>query len=247
MIPIAVQLYSVRDEAARDLLGTLGRVADMGYAGVEFAGYHGHDGETLRRRLDELGLKCEGTHTGIDQLAHDKIDATVELHKTLGTSFVLIPWMPEAMRNSPEAIRDTGLRLTELTQRLAKEGLQLGFHAHDADMRPLAGGVSAWDLLAANTPETFLLQYDTSNGVEGGADPVKPILDHPGRSQSVHLKETDGQVIGEGRVPWKDVFEACEGVGKTEWYVVEHESRSGEEALAAVDACFQALRAMGKV
>ncbi|MCS7309894.1 MAG: sugar phosphate isomerase/epimerase, partial [Armatimonadetes bacterium] len=67
-IPIGVQLYSVRDDCAKDLPGTLAAIAKMGYEGVEFAGYHGYSARDLRKLLDDNGLKCCGTHIGIDTL-----------------------------------------------------------------------------------------------------------------------------------------------------------------------------------
>jgi sugar phosphate isomerase/epimerase len=249
-LPIALQLYSVRNECAQDLFGVLKEVARMGYDGVEFAGYHGHSATDIRKALDDLGLKAEGTHTGLNALDDENFDATVELHHTLGCKFVIIPWMPEELRNSPDAARSTAERLTVLTQRLSGHGLQTGFHAHDGDMRPLAGGPSAWDIFAQNTPKEFIMQYDTANGMAGGADPVQPVLDWPGRSTSVHLKEWSGQhgaaLIGDGEVPWPRLFEACESVGGTQWYVVEHESEMEIPPMEAVDRCLQNLRAMGK-
>src|SRR6267142_3665949 len=67
-IPFGLQLYSVRNECAKDLVGTVTAVAKMGYKAVEFAGYHGRDAQTLRKLLDDVGLKCCGTHLGIDAL-----------------------------------------------------------------------------------------------------------------------------------------------------------------------------------
>ncbi|RYG33270.1 sugar phosphate isomerase/epimerase [bacterium] len=246
MVPIAVQLYSVRDEAARDLFGTLEKVAAMGYKGVEFAGYHGHSAADIRAKLHELGLKCEGTHTGIDLLSDDKIEQTIADHKTLGTEWVIIPWLPGEKRNTPAAAKATADELTALTEKLRAEGLRLGFHAHSDDMHALESDDSAYYILGKNTPKDFILQYDTSNGMEGGADPVQPIVDFPNRNASVHLKETGGNVIGQGEVPWERVFEAAENGGGVEWYVVEHESGQGTEALDAVAACLEALKGMGK-
>lgn len=249
-IPIALQLYSVRDDCAQDLLGTIDRVAKMGYNGVEFAGYHGHSAETLRKRLNDNGLACEGTHAGIATLEDDMFEETVAFHKELGCNWLIIPWLPEETRNTPDACKATGEKLTKIVEKLATVGMRTGFHAHDGDMKPISNGKSAWDLIAMNTPSTFMMQYDTANGMAGGADPVQPILNNPGRGQSVHLKEWSGEhgakVIGEGMVPWKEVFQACETVGGTEWYVVEHESYEGMSPMEAVDACLRNLRAMGK-
>ena len=117
-------------------------------------------------------------------------------------------------------------------------------------MAPLSNGKSAWDMLGEFTTGDFIMQYDTANGMAGGADPVQPILDWPGRGITVHLKEWSGEhgakVIGEGLIPWTKVFEACETVAGTQWYIVEHESYEGTTPLQAVEACLRNLRAMGK-
>lgn len=245
-IPIALQIYSVRDDAAKDLFGVLNRVAKMGYDGVEFAGYYGHAASDIRKALDDLGLKAEGTHTGIGEFSDEKIGATIETHHILGAKFAIVPWLPEDARNTPDACKATAEQLTAISERLRGEGLRCGFHAHEGDMHPLEGGKSAWDLLAQWTPSDFIMQYDTANGMSGGADPVQPILDWPGRNASVHLKEANDEVIGEGPIPWARVFEASENGGGVEWYVVEHEAAGPLSAMDAVEACLVNLRKMGK-
>lgn len=219
----------------------------MGYTGVEFAGYHGHSAEALRAVLDANNLVAEGTHTPIHAFDEENFLATVELHHTLGAKFAILPWIPEDMRNTPEACVATGARLTELVHKLAEHGLRTGFHAHEGDMRPLSNGISAWNLIAANTPDSFIMQYDTHNGMAGGADPVQPIRDNPGRNASLHLKGRKGDgacLVGEGDINWAEVFEAAENGGGVEWYVVEHEELENE--LWAVEQCLKNLHAMGK-
>jgi sugar phosphate isomerase/epimerase len=249
-IPIALQLYSVRDDCARDFFGTIAQVAAMGYVGVEFAGYHGASAKELRKVLDDHGLKVAGTHSALQTLQDDKLEETIEFHKILGCTNLVVPWLPEDTRSTPEACKATAEKLNEVSEKLKPHGMKTGFHCHEGDMHPLAGGKSAWDLLAENTSSDFIMQYDTANGMSGGADPVQPILDWPGRGITTHLKEWSGEhgakVIGEGQIPWQRVFEACETVGGTQWYIVEHESYEGMTPLEAVAACLKNLRAMGK-
>ena len=244
--PVALQIYSVRQDAQKDLISVLDQVADMGYDGVEFAGFYGNDLGEVKAALDRLGLKAEGTHTPIGDFADDKIAATIEAHKILDCRFAIIPWMPEEMRNSEAACLETAAKLTDITHRLAASGLRTGFHAHEGDMRPLPNGKSAWDMLAANTPSEFIMQYDTANGMSGGADPVKPILDWPGRSVSVHLKGPGKELVGESGIDWPKVFEACESVGGTQWYVVEFEEESDMSPLDAVRQCRVNLKSLGR-
>ena len=83
-IPIGLQLYSVREDCKNDLPGVLKEVARMGYAGVEFAGYYGHSAADLRKMLDDLGLICCGTHTGIQTLLGEELPKTIEYNQTPG-------------------------------------------------------------------------------------------------------------------------------------------------------------------
>lgn len=246
-VPIALQLYSVRQECAQDLLGVIAQVARMGYDGVEFAGYHGHSAADIRKVLDDNGLKAEGTHTAIGEFDDEKLEATIELHKTLGAPFAIIPWLPHEMRATADASKATAEKMAALVEKLAPYGLRTGFHAHDGDMHILEGGKSAWQIIAENTPDGFIMQYDTANGLAGGADPVQPIRDLPGRNASLHLKgwgNGKAALVGEGEINWTEVFEAAENGGGVQWYVVEHEEL--EDALPSVEQCLKNLKALGK-
>ncbi|HLH78770.1 MAG TPA: sugar phosphate isomerase/epimerase, partial [Chthonomonas sp.] len=102
-IPIGLQLYSVREQCAKDLPGVLKAVAQMGYEGVEFAGYHGYGAAELRKMLDDFGLKCCGAHVGIETLLGDELAKSIEFHKTLGNKFLIVPGLPRQYTESKEA------------------------------------------------------------------------------------------------------------------------------------------------
>ena len=93
-LPVALQLYTVRDVATEDFVGTLGQVADMGYEGVEFAGPPNNSAEELKGYLDDLGLPCCGWHTPFALVQDDKLESTIEFNKTLNNEFVIIPGLP---------------------------------------------------------------------------------------------------------------------------------------------------------
>ncbi|MCC7406594.1 MAG: hypothetical protein IT442_00885, partial [Phycisphaeraceae bacterium] len=90
-MPVGIQLYSVRDACAKDLPGVLKRLAAMGYEGVEFAGYYNYPAADLKKMLDDLGLKCCGTHTGLSTLMGDKFQATVDFNRTLANPYLIVP------------------------------------------------------------------------------------------------------------------------------------------------------------
>lgn len=247
-IPLALQLYSVREDSARDFPHVLEAVAKMGYAGVEFAGYHGHTAPALRRILDDLGLKVAGAHVGIDTLVGDELKRSVEFHQTLGNKFLIVPGFPERYRASRSAWLDTAKLMNEIAEQLAPHGMRTGYHNHHIEFIEMDGELP-WDTFFGNTTPAVVMQFDTGNALHGGAQAGPFITRYPGRAATVHLKEhsasNDTALIGEGDVPWGEIFELCETVGKTEWYIVEQESYAFPP-LECVDRCLQNLRKMGK-
>jgi sugar phosphate isomerase/epimerase len=259
VIPIALQLYSVRNEAKADLRGTMQQVASWGYDGVEFAGFHGHSAEQVKAWLDEFGLACPSTHTGIDQLADEKFEQTVAFHKTIGCNAILVPGLPVERRNSLDACKATAELFNALVEKLRPLGMRVGFHVHNQDVIPLqppdGDGRSPWDLFAELTHPQFILQYDTANGLDGGTDPVATIRKHPGRNVLLHLKEFgdgtrtlkghDGHgkaAIGDGDVDWPGVFKAATEVGGTKWYIIEQEGHPKLSPMDAAKLCLTNLK-----
>ncbi len=249
-IPMALQMYSIRKVAEQDLAGTLRAVADMGYDGVEFAGYYGHEAADIRRMLDDVGLRCAGAHLGVKQLQGDELVLTAEFNRTLGNDRLIIAHLPEEMRNTREACLRSAEMLTDMSGRAAAVGARVGYHNHFTEFTPLAGGeLAAWDLLFQNTPDAVIMQLDTGNAMHGGADPLVYLRRYPGRAKSVHLKEYSGgydkALVGEGDTPWAEVFELCETIGSTEWYVVEQENYA-LDPLECVKRCRENLAKMGR-
>lgn len=245
-IPISLQLYSIRNAASKDLAGVLKAVAGFGYQGVEFAGYYGVDPKEIRKMLDDNQLKCSGTHTGLQELLGEKFEKTVEIHKTLGTRFIIVPGGIDQALATIAGNEMTAFLFNELVDKLNKYDMELGYHAHGGDFKKV-DGITAWDRFFAKTKKNVFMQMDIGNCLAAGGDPYEPIKKFPGRSKAIHLKEwSDNDApVGEGKVDWKLVFELCETVGGTEWYVVEHEVGNAVD-LGGVEACIKNLRNMGK-
>ena len=247
-IPIALQLYSVREDGARDLPGTLEAVAKMGYEGVEFAGYYGYEAKEIRQLCDGVGLPIVSTHIGLDTLLGDELKRTVEFHHILGCNFLIVPGLDESRRNSRAAWSDTAKLFNEIAEKLEPEGMRTGYHNHSIEFAPMDGELP-WDTFFSNTRPEVVMQVDLGNALHGGADPVPFLERYPGRATLVHLKEysstNDKALIGEGEVRWDDVFKICESTGGSEWYIVEQESYAFPP-IECVDRCLQNLRKMGK-
>ena len=247
-IPVGLQLYSVREDCKKDLPAVLAAVAKMGYDGVEFAGYHNLSAKELRKLLDGLKLKCCGTHIGIDTLTGDALKATIAYNLELGNPYLIVPWVEEKYRNSRAACENMARLFNGIAEKLAPHKLRTGYHNHDCDSKPIDGCVPL-EVFGASSNRDVILQVDTANMLHGGGDPVAYLKKFPGRAGTVHLKEfskiNDKALIGEGEVKWKEVFAACEGAGKTEWYIVEQESYA-TPPLECVAQCLKNLRKMGK-
>ena len=243
-IPIGLQLYSLRVECQKDLPGMLSEVSKIGYKGVEFAGYHNRSAKELRKMLDDNGLVAEGTHTPYESIQGEKLKETIEFNHTIGNKFLIVPWMNET--KSSQEWMDRAKLFNEVAEKLKPEGMWVGYHAHAHDFHKI-GDVSAWDLFFGNTSKEVIMQLDTSNCRDGGADPVEVLKKYPGRARTIHIKSHGAgpeAVIPEGDINWNEVFAFCERQGKTEWYVVEHET--SKSPLAAVKRTFESLKELGK-
>lgn len=246
-IPIAVQLYSIREACAADFPGTLKKVAQMGYDGVEFAGYHNRSAREVKAMLDDNGLKCAGTHLSADALLKD-LDATVEFNKTIGNKFLVMTSIPAAMHASAEAMKAGAKTISEIAAKVKKHGMAIAYHNHAAEFKKMDGKY-AWDVFFSTASKDLVIQVDTGNARVAGVDPLPYIKRYAGQAKTVHLKEwTDdpkGSLVGEGKIPWKEFFKLCESVGGTEWYIVEQETYP-IPPMEAVAKCLKNLRAMGK-
>lgn len=247
-IPIALQLYSVRHECEKDLPGTLRAIAEMGYEGVEFAGFYGRTAQELKRLLDEVGLPCVGSHTPWTALQGDALAQTVDFNRILGNRFLVVPGLPKERTASRAAWLETAEMFNALAAQLAPEGMQIGYHNHFHEFTPLEGELP-WDTFYGHTRQDVIMQLDTGNAVHGGGDPATFLRRYPGRALSVHLKEHSTSyntaLIGEGDIRWPEIFELCETVGGTQVYIVEQESYR-LPPLECVAECLRNLRKMGK-
>jgi sugar phosphate isomerase/epimerase len=241
---IGLQLYSVRQDCERDLPGVISAVAKMGYQGVEFAGYYNRSAKQLRKMLDDNGLVCCGTHTGIDTLLGDNLQATIEYNKILGNKYLIVPGLPGKYRQSHQAWSDTAKLFNELAEKVKPHDMLVGYHNHSVEFEAMDGELP-WDTFYGNTKKEVVMQLDVGNAIQGGVDPLPYIYKYPDRAITVHVKEysktNPNAFVGEGDVNWKAFFALCRAVGSTRWFIVEYE-REGNPPLDSVERCLNNLR-----
>lgn len=250
-IPVGLELFSVRNELEKDLMGTVRSVAKLGYDGVEFfSPYFAWTPEyakEVRKLLDDLGIKCFSTHNGANSFSPDGIGKAIELNNIIGSKIIVMA----------SAGRVTGLsgwknvadQLNFGAEKAKAAGLKVGYHNHQAEFRPLEGEMPI-NVVAKNTGSDVVLQLDVGTCVEVGYDPVKWIEDHPGRITSVHCKDWSPEpdkgykvLFGEGAAPWQKIFEAAERVGGVEAYLIEQEG-SPYPPMETVERCLANYRKM---
>jgi len=244
-IPVGLQLYSVRGPLGKDFEGVIAKVAEMGYEGVEFAGYYGKSAGELKKILDKNGLVCCGSHVRGGELHDKNLEKTIAFHKTLGNRFLIKP--SGVGGKTKQSWLEAAKRFNEIAQRLKGHGLYTGYHNHTHEFKPM-DGACAWEIFFSNTGDRVCHQLDTGNCMGGGGDPLKYLKVFPGRTRTIHLKEHGGPGdVGKGDCPWKDVFGLCETVGGTEWYIVEQGNYRQRPPLEAARQAADFMKKMGKL
>jgi sugar phosphate isomerase/epimerase len=190
-VPVGLELYSVRDELTKDLMGTVRAVAQMGYEVVEFySPYYSWTtdyAKQVRALLDDLGIRCLSTHNGANVFAAGGLDKAIELNQIIGSKLIV---MASAGRvQGTDAYYGVAEKLTLASGRLEPLGMAAGFHNHSSEFMAPEGGQRPMDILAANTPMDVVLQLDVGTCVHAGADPVAWITRNPGRIKSMHCKD----------------------------------------------------------
>lgn len=232
---IGVQLFSVRKQLEADFTGTLKRVAEAGYEGVEFAGnFGGLPADQLLALLNDLGLKPIGDHPGIYAL-RDKLAQTVTYLRELGAPFAVAPWLPEEYR-SAEAFPGLLAILAQAGQAFHEAGIVFGYHNHDFEFNVKIDGEYLLDTLFARTsPAQVAVELDVGWVHYAGEDPAAYIAKYSGRIPLVHLKDFARTAaggwqtapVGKGSTPIADVIRAA-GQAGSQWLIVEQDETTGD-------------------
>ncbi len=245
----AIQLYTVRADAAQDLYGTLRAIAEMGYDGVEFCGLFGHEAAEVRGWLDGLGLVAVSNHVGLDNLADPA--AVSQTCKVLGCGFATLGFLSESQRHDKPAFAQTVETVRAAAEALKAEGLALAYHNHNFEFQNAEGG-NGLALLLEAVPG-LNAQFDTGWLAIGGQDPLLWLDQYAGRYTTVHLKDY---------LPNEDLgYEFCPiGMGGTldyaaivrkavqngaGWIIVDQDDDAQRTALEAAKLSLDFLRSLG--
>ena len=188
-LPIAIQLYGVRDFMDKDPEGTLREIARMGYDGIEpCGGSYGLEPQAFRALCDELGLKIISAHVSYHMLTTD-LENQLSLYQTLGVEYIAYPYMVEGQRPG-DADYETVLENMRHIGKLAKsKGIQMLYHNHDFEFEKINGQYKLEYQFDHLTPEELQAEIDTCWVTVSGEDPSAYIRKFTGRGPVVHLKD----------------------------------------------------------
>jgi len=248
---VALQLYTVRDFANKDLPGTLSLVKAMGYDAVELAGTYGLDTAAFKKQLDDIGLKAVSAHVGMAAFEADTA-GTVAQYKALGCELVSIPSLNMEQLPGGECFEATKSLMIKVATLCKEQGMMLGYHNHAYEFKALPCGSYVLDaLFNATTPDVLQAQVDTGWVLAAGQDPVSYVKKYAGRCPSVHLKDIikvddkfEDRPVGQGSQDIPAVTKAAKEAG-ADIMVVELDQAVGMTSLEAAKQSREYLKTLG--
>jgi sugar phosphate isomerase/epimerase len=244
--PIGVQPYTIREALAKDYVGALTRVAEIGYKGVEIGPPpEGMSIDSQKGLLDRLGLHVVGCHAGFDTLAFDVDRLANYLEQVDGGRYVTI-----SLRFASKAeVLEKAKRMNEIGESFRKRGVTFLYHNHDWEFEKFEGE-SAMDLLLQHTdPELVKTELDTYWIAKGGEDPVAYLSKLKGRAPRLHLKDMEAgeerffAEVGEGVLDFPKIADVAADIG-VEWMVVEQDA-SRRDPFESLRISYENLKGMG--
>ncbi|WP_240628037.1 sugar phosphate isomerase/epimerase family protein [Terrimonas sp.] len=265
---LGVQLYSIREDMKKDPLGSLKKVAEIGYKNVEHANYidrkfYGYGAKEFRKILDDLGLKMPSGHTVMrkdhwDETKNDFTDAwkwTVEDAAILGQQIVISPSLEQAQRKTYDDLKRFMDVFNKSGELCKKSGMRFGYHNHAFEFSEKLNDQTIFDIILQNTdPKLVAQQLDVGNMYNAGAKALDVMKKYPDRFESMHVKDeiksTEGHepyestILGAGVIPVKEIIDLGRKSG-TKHFIVEQESYQGKTPMESIAQDFKIMKKWG--
>jgi sugar phosphate isomerase/epimerase len=188
-LPVAAQVYSIRDTAEADFSGAMRLLKGMGYNAVELAGLYGHTAGELRAILDDLGIEAISAHVPLAEMQAD-IGKVIEDYRTLGCRYLGVPYLDESARPGAPRFAEILRDIARIGDACHAAGLTLLYHNHDFEFIRMPDGSFGFDYIyASTTPEQLQVEPDTCWIKVAGQDPAAYIRKYAGRVPVIHLKD----------------------------------------------------------
>ncbi|MGZ3811623.1 MAG: sugar phosphate isomerase/epimerase family protein [Mucilaginibacter sp.] len=268
---VGIQLYSVRDAMGKDPMGSLKKIADMGYLHVEHANYinrkfYGYTAKEFKKILSDMVLQMPSGHTVMT--AHDwdnskndftdKWKYTIEDAAEVGQRYVISPWLDESLRHDMDGLKRFMDQFNKCGELCKKSGMKFGYHNHNFEFSTKVGDSDLYDFILKNTdPELVAQQMDVGNMLGAGGVALDLLKQYPGRFELMHVKDEiksdtgqgmdgyDSTILGTGVMPVKDIVKAARKIGGTSQFIIEQESYQGKDPFDCVKIDLQTMKKWG--
>ena len=265
-----IQLYSIRDDMKKDPLGSLKKLAAMGYRNVEHANYvdrkfYGFSAKEFKKILNDLGMHMVSGHTVMRATAWDEskkefTDAwkkTVEDAAIAGQKYVISPSMEEAFRKDLDGLKRFMTVFNKCGELCIKSGMKFGYHNHDFEFNTMLGGVRMYDIILKETdPALVFHQMDMGNMYGAGGRALDLLKQYPRRYASLHVKDEikseegsmggyESTILGKGIIPVKEILDLAVKIGGTSHLIIEQESYQGKTPMECVEQDLKIMKKWG--
>jgi sugar phosphate isomerase/epimerase len=268
-LPVAVQVYSIREDAERDFQGTMEMVRQMGYDGVELAGLYPHSPEEIRDCLKKVGLTAISAHVPYQELVTD-LEAVVEKYVTVGCEYIVVPYLTEEYRPGKDKFLEVVGNIQRIGEYCKSKNMVLLYHNHDFEFTRMEDGRYALDYLYDSVSvDELQAEIDTCWVQVSGVDPAEYIKKYAGRCPVIHLKDYAGQKsehmyeligmddeekkgaqtfefrpVGYGVQNFTEILDAALEAG-AKWVVVEQDAHYERTAMEDIELSRKYLTQMG--
>jgi sugar phosphate isomerase/epimerase len=243
--PIAAQLWSLHEEASRDLLGVLERVAALGYIGVEPISLYGHKPSVVRGVADGLGLEICSAHAPFP--AGDAAEAILNEYEELGVATLVWSMEPEEFTTLDGVLRGAE-RVNEAAANAAGRGMRIAYHNHFAEFVNAFGGERAYEILLRELDPAVVVELDAYWVRTAGLDPAHVAASLGDRLEFVHLKDGPAQGMDDYMLPFGEGVVDVESVARanpaTRWHIVEAD-RAHQDMYELLRRCYDFLVGRG--
>ncbi|MBZ5657051.1 MAG: sugar phosphate isomerase/epimerase [Acidobacteriia bacterium] len=251
---LGVQLYTVRQEAERDLPTVLEGIHKIGYTKVEtYWNIYGHPAAELRRMINDHGLIAPSGHFN-----YDGLESKIDYAKALGVDYVICPMLPEGMWFTLDGYKRAADQFNTWGEKIHQAGMQFGFHNHNYEFRRFGDTTGFETLMKRSDPKLVCIEMDSYWIAQAGQDSLQMFQQYGNRIQLLHLKDRKPgfpttQVkdtaaehfteVGSGTIHWPEILAAAEKNGVKHMFV---ERDSGDlPAMESLRISFQNLQKIG--
>jgi sugar phosphate isomerase/epimerase len=232
-LPIGLELYTVRDQLAKDLHGTMKKVADVGYKEVEFFDFYGKTASDIRQLLKDTGLRAPSAHYKTPDMKSGW-QKRIDYAKEVGIPYMGLAWLDPSERQSLDDYKRLAELENQVGEQCRKAGVRFAHHNHNFEFKTFDGLIAYDELLRLTDPKLVKLEMDCYWVTRAGKDPVEYFNRYPGRIHLLHIKDrkpgyapsTEQDVkpgpfteVGRGVIDWKRIFAAAPKGGVKHYYV----------------------------